>query len=455
MKYFVKAKLSENISETPEGYLVCLGVPICRTGEQVYGANETPLEPGPNGTVTIMREEAEVFRPETLASFEGKPVTITHPEEFVNPSNWKELSVGTMHNIRRGEGDYLDSTLADLLVTDQMAIGLVKNGLREVSCGYEADYEQDEPGYGYQKNIIGNHLAMVDQGRAGSSYAINDHKGVNKMTLKERLKKLKAKFADAEKEMQDAMEEMKDADGEQTPQDPSSGKPAMAKDEEMYDELKKSCDALAKQIDALMGAKDADEEKPAPKKKDKEDAPADDEDMEDDDMMDDDEPASMESRMKKLEAAVAKLLESKAGDEDMESEDADEEMEDDDFDESSMVGDSAGGSDIASRAEILAPGIEITKNVKQKALKAAYATKDGRQIIKSLSGGKEPAWDKKEKIDSLFIAASEVMKATRVNDNAKTKRAAGVRDSSGKDGAGRVVTADDLNAINAKHFGLK
>ena len=147
MKYFVKARISENISETPEGFLVCIGVPIARTGIQIYGPGETPLD-YQNGEVAIDRPEKEVFRPETLASFEGKPITVTHPEEFVNPENWKQLAVGTMQNVRRGEGDFKDSLIADLLITDRVAIELVKNGLREVSCGYTADYEQEEPGIG-------------------------------------------------------------------------------------------------------------------------------------------------------------------------------------------------------------------------------------------------------------------------------------------------------------------
>ena len=56
--------------------------------------------------------------------------------------------------------------------------------MREVSCGYDADYEQTSPGKGKQSNIIGNHLALVDQGRAGHAYAIQDHKGAKKMDFK-------------------------------------------------------------------------------------------------------------------------------------------------------------------------------------------------------------------------------------------------------------------------------
>ena len=47
--------------------------------------------------------------------------------------------------------------------------------LPEVSCGYDADYEQTEPGRGTQRNIIGNHVALVTRGRAGPRVAIKDH----------------------------------------------------------------------------------------------------------------------------------------------------------------------------------------------------------------------------------------------------------------------------------------
>ena len=49
MKYFVTSKISDNIRKTPEGYLVCIGVPIGRTGVQEYGEDETPIDPDENG----------------------------------------------------------------------------------------------------------------------------------------------------------------------------------------------------------------------------------------------------------------------------------------------------------------------------------------------------------------------------------------------------------------------
>lgn len=76
--------------------------------------------------------------------------------------------------------------------------------------------------------------------------------------------------------------------------------------------------------------------------------------------------------MTALETCVKKLLEGKSSDEKKDDEDKtddadeDDDTEDDDFDESTMVGDEA---DVASRAEILAPGLKVTKDIKAKALK--------------------------------------------------------------------------------------
>lgn len=173
-RFYTTEQLSEHMYETPEGFLVCYDVPVARIGEYTYKNNEVPIEGGKDGLVKIQRDEAEVFNEETIKSFEGKPVTINHPNDFVTPQNWKDLAHGTMQNVRRGEKGQEDLLIADLCLTTEDAIKLVKAGLRQVSCGYDAQYDQIEPGLGKQKDIIGNHLALVVKGRAGNRCAIMD-----------------------------------------------------------------------------------------------------------------------------------------------------------------------------------------------------------------------------------------------------------------------------------------
>ncbi len=174
MRFYTTEQLGPKQSLTPEGFLLCQGVPIARTGVMLYGPDETPIEADGDGMVRIVREEKEVFRPETIASFNGKPVVDEHPDEDVNPANWKELACGVVIDPRRGKGIEDDLLLADLLITDPEMIKEVQAGKREVSCGYDSEYYELGPGRGRQYDIVGNHVALVESGRCGSRCSIGD-----------------------------------------------------------------------------------------------------------------------------------------------------------------------------------------------------------------------------------------------------------------------------------------
>lgn len=448
-KFFTPTKLSENMHETPEGFLLCIGVPIARTGEQVYGEGETPLETADDGTIIIVREADEVFSPYTIASYEGKDVTIRHPLQFVDPKNWLSLSKGHIQNVRKGtelDSEGNEQLLADVLIKDSTAINLVKNGLREVSCGYDAEYEQIKKGRGRQTKILGNHLALVDKGRAGSSYAIMDHerKGLL-MTFKERFKLIFGMTLD------EAMKEDKSKD-ESTAEKKDESKDESAsekKDEKTDDEA--SMDAAMQMMKDAMGmmekmskGKDESEKKDEDKKDEKKD------EKKDDAKDEGGETASLESRITALEMAVEKLLAASTSDEEeKKTDDEEEESKDDDFEESSLTGD----EDTLARAEILSPGIKQSKDIKVQALKAAYATDEGKRYIKALNGGKEPKFESSQVTDSLFISASEVLKAKRGTGLEGTKNPK--KFNTEDNGTSNVMTAEKMNEINAKYYGLK
>lgn len=180
-KFYCESRLGEVRHLTPEGTLVCIGVPIARTGDYEYHASEgqSPgIQPGPDGRIISRREPGEVFALEALASFEGKPVTLDHPPEDVTPENWRRYAVGHLQNVRQGQGEDADKVVADLVINDAAAIQAVNaDGVREISCGYDAELEQAEPGLEYQRHIRGNHVAIVREGRAGHGVAIKDRKG--------------------------------------------------------------------------------------------------------------------------------------------------------------------------------------------------------------------------------------------------------------------------------------
>lgn len=174
--------ISEHLVKSPEGYLFCYGVPINRTGTQVYTARELNLEGDPERPVAVYRLEEDVFAPSALASFEGKDVTRGHPSEMLNAQNQSGYSKGHLENVRR-DGE---NTVADLIIKDPALVSDIENGiLREVSCGYDCVFVPYLDGY-KQTKIIGNHVAVVPKGRAGREVAIQDaaleaEKGRNNM----------------------------------------------------------------------------------------------------------------------------------------------------------------------------------------------------------------------------------------------------------------------------------
>ena len=169
---FYGTQLSPHRIQAEEGYILYTGVPIARTGAQEYGRDEVGLDG--DGVVNVYRDAADVFDPVTIASFEGKIVTDEHPPVMLDETNVMDYIKGTVHNVRRGSGYENGYLLADLMVYDPVLNEEIRQGKREVSCGYYLDYIEGPDGRIYQKNIRGNHVAIVPKGRAGSRVAIKD-----------------------------------------------------------------------------------------------------------------------------------------------------------------------------------------------------------------------------------------------------------------------------------------
>lgn len=167
--------ISPNQLETGEGFLICRNVPIARTGEQEYLGRELGLTGADSDSlITVRRSPDEVFSDAALASFEGKPATNDHPPDLVGPDDVSIYEKGHAQNIRRGAGEWADYVLADLHIHDRELIDAIQNGKREISCGYECEYVKNGDGTYSQKHIRGNHVAVVERGRAGKRAAILD-----------------------------------------------------------------------------------------------------------------------------------------------------------------------------------------------------------------------------------------------------------------------------------------
>ena len=124
-------------SVTHDGFLICQGVPVARTGELLYAPGELPIPPSPDGLIRVFRTEDAVFDPASMASFEGKTLVDTHPMsgEDVTPANWRQHAIGHTQNVCRGTGEQAHVLLADIVVKDAAAIAAVRAGVHPRACG--------------------------------------------------------------------------------------------------------------------------------------------------------------------------------------------------------------------------------------------------------------------------------------------------------------------------------
>jgi hypothetical protein len=176
-------RISTHRAKTAEGYLVALGIPVARTGYQIYKASELQLQDvPPNTPISVYRDAKEVFDPATIASFEGKTITSPHPPQFLTPDNDRTYNLGHAQNVRKGDvlpnGE--QALVADLVIKDSRLIGYIETGaMDEISCGYNyslapiKDEKSGEVKYA-MREIRGNHIAIVPSGRAGSSVRVLD-----------------------------------------------------------------------------------------------------------------------------------------------------------------------------------------------------------------------------------------------------------------------------------------
>jgi hypothetical protein len=118
-----------------------------------------------------LRPVEEVFNADSLASMKLIPVTNNHPPEQLNSENTKKFQAGfTGEDVSKLTNDFMK---VPVTITDSTAIKDVMGGKTQMSAGYTCDLEMT-PGIfngekydAIQKNIHYNHLAIVDNARAG------------------------------------------------------------------------------------------------------------------------------------------------------------------------------------------------------------------------------------------------------------------------------------------------
>lgn len=175
---YCAVRISPNMAKDVNGTLICLGASICRSGYQTYRASEVDPTTADDTEVDILRPVAEVTSPATIASFEGVDLTLRHPAKFIDPDTHAWSALGHAQNIRIGPKDEEGNVqlVADLFVKARSLQEAIERGVRDLSCGYRYDLVQLSSDWA-QVNIRGNHIAVVEDGRAGTSKIMDSKDG--------------------------------------------------------------------------------------------------------------------------------------------------------------------------------------------------------------------------------------------------------------------------------------
>ena len=175
--YDLSYPISPNKALTKEGFLVCRNAVIASIGTREYLPDELDqVKPNADGKVFLIRPSDVLFSDDTINSFEGKPVTLGHPDvPNVNGENWKQFAVGTVSHVRQGAESTAGCLVADIIIFDPKAIEEVVNGNAiELSCGFDSNVIDQGGGIGVETNFIGNHVALVPLGRGGRTCSLKD-----------------------------------------------------------------------------------------------------------------------------------------------------------------------------------------------------------------------------------------------------------------------------------------
>lgn len=256
---------------TADGYMVAMPK-AARVGIQEYSGVELGLMDA--RVFRVYRPEEEVFHKDSLASFAHKPITIEHPPVLVDAGNWKKYASGQIGDEIARDGDFIR---VPMMIADQKAIDAISAGKVELSMGYTCDIDfvdgTTPDGQHYnavQRNIRGNHLAIVDAARGGSQLRVIDYKPnqeTNAMTHQVIVDGVSLQVADAAT-AQLIAKALKDAEAEveKATTDKNALDKKIADMESQLAELKKQRDADKTTNDSIVAdlkAKLADVQSPA------------------------------------------------------------------------------------------------------------------------------------------------------------------------------------------------
>ena len=255
------------------GFLHVSISPLTRVQVAPYHGSEIPgwqsLGLDPERIYKGYRSAEELSKPETIESVNGIPIQLMHHMDYAdNPA--KATRVGSTGTDAAFHDPYLTNSLH---IQDKKAIDRINDGsMRELSLAYRykpiftAGVSPDGEKYDFlMTDISANHLALVDEGRAGHEVLVYDSKEGEK-SMAEEVKtpqatdeepaKQEAAVAEVAKGVQDLVDLSKPAEPATPASDEECAKPAEDEEPDAIAALVKDLTAAGLDPSKLPGLED-------------------------------------------------------------------------------------------------------------------------------------------------------------------------------------------------------
>jgi len=163
------------------GWAEIKGNNISKVGVFPYSGAQISDDLEPDRIYNVYRPEEELADPETIESFKLIPWTDEH-EMLGDGDGLMAAERKGVHGVIGEDVYFEDGYLkANLKVFSNKLADLIDSGKRELSIGYRCLYDIVSGVYNgvsydaIQRQIRGNHVALVDEGRSGPEVAVLDH----------------------------------------------------------------------------------------------------------------------------------------------------------------------------------------------------------------------------------------------------------------------------------------
>lgn len=187
---FDRAEVSARIADV-NGFWEVKGNPLSKVGVFPYLGATLPNAPDPGRVYQVYRPAEELADPACLDSFKLVPwiddhVMLGSEDLGLTPAERKGIQ-GVVGEEVFFDGQYMRGNIK---VFSEALAGLISNGKRELSLGYRCAYDWTPGTYNgipydaVQRQIRGNHLALVREGRMGPDVAVLDHFTIDAMEYK-------------------------------------------------------------------------------------------------------------------------------------------------------------------------------------------------------------------------------------------------------------------------------